>query len=142
VSPKFGVVFNQGALIMKFLATLFAALFALVFSLSSHAAVLPFEQAAFDNAVAAGEPVVVQFHADWCPTCKTQTPLVSQALGTPKLKDVKLFVADFDKEKALKKALKVSSQSTFVVFKAGKEVTRSTGQTSLDAIESTFMKAL
>ncbi|MBC7716491.1 MAG: thioredoxin family protein [Pseudorhodobacter sp.] len=118
---------------MKFIAAVFAVLISSVLSLAAHAAVLPFEQAAFDKAVAAGEPVIVQFHADGCPACKTQTPLVSQALGTAKLKDVKLFVADFEKEKALKKALKVSSQSTFLVFKAGKEVTRSTGQTSLEA---------
>jgi thioredoxin 1 len=127
---------------MKLLAYLFTALSSVLFSLASMAAALPFDQAAFDNALAAGEPVIVQFHADWCPTCKTQTPLVSQALSDTKLKAVKLFVADFDKEKGLKKALNVSSQSTFVVFKAGKEVTRSTGQTSLDAISGTFMKAL
>ena len=54
----------------------------------------------------------------------------------------KLFIADFDTEKALKKSLKVSTQSTFVVFKGGKEVARSTGQTSQSDIEATFAKAL
>jgi len=36
----------------------------------------------------------------------------------------------------------VSAQNTFVVFKGGKEVTRSTGQTTLGAIDTTFSKAL
>ena len=58
------------------------------------------------------------------------------------MKDVKLFIADFDKEKDLKKALTVYSQSTFVVFKGGKEVARQTGQTQKAAIESVFVKAL
>jgi len=101
-----------------------------------------FDRAAFDKAVAAGGPVVLQFHADWCPTCKEQAPLITQILKEPKMKDVKFFAADFDTEKALEKSLNVSMQSTFVVFKGGKEVTRSTGQTTRDAIEQTFSKAL
>jgi len=103
---------------------------------------VPFDQAAFDKAVAAGGPVAVQFHADWCPTCKAQAPIVQQVLAEPKMKDLQLFIADFDTEKALKKALRVSSQSTFVVFKGGKEVARSTGQTTREAIEATLAKAL
>jgi thioredoxin 1 len=121
---------------------LLAALFMFLVSSTVSASSARFDQAAFDKAVAAGEPVVVQFHADWCPTCKAQAPIVSQILSDPKMKDVKFFVADFDKEKALKKALKVSTQSTFVVFKGGKEVFRSTGQTTRSAIEGTFAKAL
>ncbi len=127
---------------MKLFSRLISSFAAIAFSLVAAAATAPFDQAAFDKAVAAGEPVVVQFHADWCPTCKTQTPLVSQVMAEPKMKSVTLFVADFDKEKALKKALKVSTQSTFVVFKGGKEVSRSTGETTPGAIEATFAKAL
>lgn len=127
---------------MRFLAQLPTLILGLVMSFAVFAAPAPFDQASFDKAVAAGEPVIVQFHADWCPTCKTQTPIVAQLVAEPKMKDVKLFVVDFDKEKALKKSLRVSSQSTFVVFKGGKEVARSTGQTTRAAIEGTFSKAL
>ena len=102
----------------------------------------PFDKAAFDKAVAAGEPVIVQFHADWCPTCKAQAPIVAEILREPRMKDVRFFIADFDTEKDLKKALTVYSQSTFVVYKGGKEVARSTGQTTLGAIDATFSKAL
>lgn len=127
---------------MKLFSRLFAFFASVAFSLAAAAATAPFDQAAFDKAVAAGQPVIVQFHADWCPTCKTQTPLVAQAMSDPKMKSVTLFVADFDKEKALKQALKVSTQSTFVVFKGGKEVSRSSGETTQAAISATFAKAL
>ena len=53
-------------------------------------------------------------------------------LKEPKRKDVTLFLADFDTEKELKRQLRVSQQSTFIVFKGGKEVARSTGQTQRD----------
>ena len=127
---------------MKLLTRLLAFIATLALPLLAAAATVPFDQAAFDKAVAAGEPVVVQFHADWCPTCKAQAPLVAQVLAEPKMKSVTLFVADFDQEKALKKALKVSTQSTFVVFKGGKEVARSSGETTRGAIDATFAKAL
>lgn len=53
-----------------------------------------------------------------------------------------ILVADYDKEVALKRALKVTQQSTFVVFKDGHEVARSTGQTREQDIKDTFAKAL
>ena len=127
---------------MKILARCVAWLAALMLSFNALAGAMPYEKAAFDRAVAAGEPVIVQFHADWCPTCRAQAPIVSELLGQAKLKPVKFFIADFDKERALKTALNVSAQSTFVVFKAGKEVTRSTGVTQRAGIEAVFDQAL
>ena len=105
------------------------------------AAELPFNKARFDAALAAGEPVVVDFQADWCPTCKAQKPVVQGLLKDPKYGSLTLFVANYDTEKELKKRLAVSQQSTFVVFKAGKEVARSTGQTDKGAIADLFSMA-
>ena len=58
------------------------------------------------------------------------------------MQPVTLFLADYDFEDALKKKLGVTMQSTFVVFKGGKEVGRSTGQTQKQAISDLFDKAL
>ncbi|MBC7482926.1 MAG: redoxin domain-containing protein [Rhizobacter sp.] len=106
------------------------------------AAELPFDKAKFDDALAAGKPVVVDFQADWCPTCKAQKPIVQGLLKDPKYQGLTLFVANYDTEKDLKKRLAVSQQSTFVVFKAGKEVARSTGQTDKGALADLFSLAL
>jgi thiol-disulfide isomerase/thioredoxin len=120
---------------------LFAAI-AIFLSAAASAGEFPYDKAAFEKAIAEGRPVIVDFFADWCPTCKAQKPLVRDLLNDPKMKNVTLFVADYDKEKDLKKALRVSSQSTFVVFKGGKEVARSTGQTKKEDLAATFGKAL
>ena len=106
------------------------------------AAELPFDKAKFDAALAAGKPVVVDFQADWCPTCKAQKPIVQGLLRDPKYSGLTLFVANYDTEKELKKRLAVSQQSTFVAFKAGKEVARSTGQTDKGALADLFNMAL
>ncbi len=103
---------------------------------------VPFNQAQFDRDKAAGKPVVVYFHADWCPTCRAQKPIVDKLAMDPALRSVTIFVADYDTETALEKTLKVGSQSTFVVFKQGHEVTRSTGQTQEPVIRSVLQQAL
>jgi thiol-disulfide isomerase/thioredoxin len=118
-----------------------AALLAVAAAVAS-AREVPFRQATFDKAVAAGQPVIVDIQASWCPTCKAQRPIVESLLRDPKMKSVTLFSADFDTEQALKKQLRVVQQSTFVVFKGGKEVGRSTGETRKDAIAALFDKAL
>jgi thiol-disulfide isomerase/thioredoxin len=118
------------------------AALALLFAIGVAAGEQPYDKAAFEKSLAEGRPVIVDFHADWCPTCKTQKPIVRELMRDPTMKEVTLFVADFDKEKDLKKALRVSQQSTFVVFKGGKEVARSTGQTRKAELAATFAKAL
>ena len=115
---------------------------ALALSLGTHAAEVPYTGAAFEAAVAAGKPVIVDFTASWCPTCKAQKPLVDALLAEPKRSGLTLFAADYDTEAALKQKLRVAQQSTFVVFKGGKEVGRSTGQTNKQAIAGLFDKAL
>lgn len=127
---------------MKLLTPVLSALVALACSLSALAGEVPFVQTQFDKAIADGKPVVVHFAADWCPTCKAQKPLIGAILKDPKMANVTLFVADFDKEKELEKSLKVGSQSTLVAFKTGKEVARSTGQTQKDELASLIAKAL
>ena len=128
---------------MKKLFRSFAVAAGLGFAaLAVFAAEMPFDKAQFDTALAAGKPVIVDFSASWCPTCKAQKPIVEGLMKEQKLEPVTLFVADYDKETALKKQLGVSQQSTFVVFKSGKEVGRSTGQTQKQAIADLFDKAL
>lgn len=127
---------------MKILIRLISVVVAVLLTAAAWAGEVPYKKAAFDKAIAAGQPAIVYFHADWCPTCKAQEPLVQELLKESRMKDVTLFSADFDKESGLKKALRVSSQSTFVIFKGGKEAARSTGQTNKEDLAATFAKAL
>jgi thiol-disulfide isomerase/thioredoxin len=101
-----------------------------------------FNKVQYDKLMTEGKPIVVEFHAPWCPVCKTQKILVGEIAIEPAFKDVAFLSADFDKEVALKKEMRVSTQSTFVVFKNGKEVARSTGQTKKQELTSLFAKAL
>ena len=127
---------------MKILARMISAVAAVLLAAAAWAGEVPFRKTDFDKALAAGQPAIIYFHADWCPTCKAQAPIVQELLKEPRMKNLTLFSADYDKETALKKSLRVSMQSTFVVFKGGKEVARSTGQTNKEDLAATFAKAL
>ena len=127
---------------MKSLVALIcSAALALSASLAA-AAELPFNQAQFDAERNSGKPVAVVFHADWCPTCRAQAPVLKQLLQTPEFRPLTLYVADFDTEKALKKSLAVTQQSTIVVFKGGKEIVRSTGDTQHDSLAALLRRSM
>jgi thiol-disulfide isomerase/thioredoxin len=104
------------------------------------AAELPFNPAQFDAARAAGQSVGVVFHADWCPTCRAQAPVLKELANSPQFRSLTLFVADFDTEKPLRAALRVSQQSTIVVFRGARETGRTTGLTDKPALEA-FLRA-
>jgi thioredoxin 1 len=127
---------------MKFLA---AALFSVVLGSFASLAVcaeVPFDQAQFDATRSAGRPVAVVFHADWCPTCRAQAPVLKELTATPALKSLTVYIANFDTEKALKRSLGVTQQSTIVVFKDGKEIARSTGDTQRDRLDALLRRAV
>lgn len=92
-----------------------------------------YSQAAFDQALAAGQPIVVHVHADWCPTCRAQQTSFN-AIGTPGFRGARLIRVDFDTDKAFLQRFNVRSQSTILVFKGGREVSRLVGQGSREAI--------
>jgi thioredoxin 1 len=102
----------------------------------------PFNPATLDRLLADGQPVAVDFHADWCPTCRAQAPIIRQLLSTPEFKNLIILVADYDTELALRKSLNVAKQSTLVVFRHGKEVARSTGDTSREGLAALLRQAI
>jgi thiol-disulfide isomerase/thioredoxin len=90
----------------------------------------------------AGQPHALHFHADWCGTCIEQERALEKLKGDKSLASVTLMVVDYDKNKPLRKQLKVAMQSTFVVFKGQNEVARNGGETQANVIKSLLAKAL
>ncbi len=112
------------------------------FAAAALAAGKPYDQAGFEAAQAAGKPILVEVHADWCPTCRVQEPLVSELMRNPENAGFVVLRVDFDNQKDVVKRLRAQYQSTLIVFKGRKEVSRSTGETRKDAIAAQLAKAL
>lgn len=109
---------------------LLLALAPLALAASAHAApVQPFTAKAFDAARRAGQPVLVDVHADWCPTCKAQAPTIAAISRDPAYAKLVILKLDFDGQKAERKALGVNKQSTLIAFHGTAERGRATGVT-------------
>lgn len=119
-----------------------AALWALgTMSLAHAIEIKPYSAEALAAAQAAGQPVAVHFHAEWCGTCKQQEKVLAQLKGESGL-GVMLLIADYDKEKDLRRAMKVRSQSTMVVFRGKDEKARLAGDTEVAKFRAALKAAL
>jgi thiol:disulfide interchange protein len=118
-----------------------ASLLLLAASQSEALTVAPYSPAALAAAQKAGEPVVLHFHANWCPTCRAQDKVFETLKADPSLK-VTLMQVDYDKEKALERQLHVTAQSTLIVLHGATERGRSTGETDPARLKSTLQSAL
>lgn len=105
----------------------------LVFA-SGQSGIQPYTQARFDALQQQGKPVLVWIHADWCPTCRAQGKVLDVLLPMPALQGLAVLKVDFDSQKPVVRAFRAVQQSTFILFKGGKEVGRSLGDTRRDSI--------
>ena len=124
--------------------TFFVALFA--FLLAPFAALalapVPYDQNAFAAAQAAGKSILVQVHADWCPQCAAQRPIITTLMKEDRFKNMVIFNVDFDTQKDLVKKFNVMRQSTLIVFKGANEVDRTVGATQAGPITESLAKGL
>ncbi len=118
-----------------------ATALALASSLSHALTVAPYSPAALAAAQKAGQPVVLHFHASWCPTCRAQDKVFDTLKADPSLK-VTLMEVDYDKEKALEKQMHVTAQATLIVLHGATERSRSTGETDPGRLKSTLQSAI
>lgn len=94
----------------------------------------PFDQAAFEAALAAGGPVLVEISAPWCPTCRAQQAILTELLAQPEFAAVRVFEVDFDSRKDVVRAFGARSQSTLIAFAGGQEALRTVGDASREGI--------
>jgi thioredoxin 1 len=98
--------------------------------------VKPYDAKAVAAAQAAGKAAVIDVTAPWCPTCKAQHRVFDHLKDKPELADLTIYEVDFDTQKDVLKAYKVTNQSTLVAFNGAKETGRVAGETRVDAIAS------
>ena len=127
---------------MKVLPVALPVLLASVLSVAAAGEIKPYSQPQFDALAASGNPIVLAIHADWCPTCKAQKPILDALMARPAFKDVTTLTIDFDADKALLARYRVGMQSTLIAFKGARELGRSVGDTTPAGIEGLIHKTV
>lgn len=81
----------------------------------------------YDTAINEAPVVLVEFYASWCPHCRKMMPVVEQI---KELLDgqVPVIQLDIDNNKELSSREQVESIPTFIVYRAGHEQWRHSGE--------------
>jgi len=115
---------------IKTLKILLATTLVLAASASQAGSFEPFSQERLDALNAEGTPVLVEVYADWCSTCKRQSPILSRLLTQDEFADVVALKLDWDDQRSEAQALGAPRQSTLFVFRDGERVDMSVAETN------------
>ena len=95
---------------------------------------VPFDANEFTAAQTAGRTILVQVHADWCPACAAQRPIIVGLASTDQFSNIIIFNIDYDTQKDLVSQFEAPGQSTLIVYKGATETGRDRGLTSREDI--------
>jgi thioredoxin 1 len=114
----------------------------LVFSVNAFADYQDFNEEAFKTAQQAEQVILLEFHAPWCPTCRSQTKAISKIEADEAFAAVKMFKVDYDNSDELKKKFSVNKQSTLILLQGEKELDRTMGVTAADELSKFIKQAI
>jgi len=101
-----------------------------------------FDAASFKAAQSAGDSILVDVFAPWCPTCKAQQQVFDTLKDKPELAKLTVFKVDFDNQPDVVKSFGARMQSTLIAYKGTTETGRSAGDTNPQSIEALLASTL
>jgi thioredoxin 1 len=94
---------------------------------------------AFNELIKSGQPVLVDFFAEWCGPCKAMAPVLLHVAGEVEGK-ARIIKVDVDKNPAAASAYQVRGVPTFILFKDGEVKWRQSGTVSQSELLSVISK--
>jgi len=102
-----------------------------LFALNANSKETTFDKKLFDKAQSEGKIVVVSSWIKYCSSCASQLKILDKAKND--FKNIEFFAFEVTKNE-IASLLNVQYQTTLLIFKDNKEVYRSIGETSREAI--------
>jgi thioredoxin 1 len=75
---------------------------------------VPFDRAAFDTALKAGQPILIDISATWCPTCQRQKAILSELTRKSKYAGFTIFEVDYDTGKHIMRSFGAQRRSRWL----------------------------
>lgn len=94
----------------------------------------PFTEARFQALQNEGALILVDIHADWCPTCATQQKLLDDYQAAHPGRALHRLLVDFDTQKEWVKHFKAPRQSTLLLYRGTQQKWFSVAETRADEI--------
>ncbi|MBP7546336.1 MAG: thioredoxin family protein [Corallincola sp.] len=101
-----------------------------------------FSEARFNELTSAGQPVLIDVYAPWCPTCRKQSKVLGELLKDPQLAAITVLKVDYDEQKEVVARFQAPRQSTLVMFRGTTESGRLVAETSDTAIRALLLSGV
>lgn len=95
----------------------------------------------YQDLIASGEPVVIDFWAEWCGPCRMVAPLIDE-LSKEYEGRVKIGKCDVDSNDEVAAEFKVRNIPTIIFIKGGKVVDKQVGAATKSALEDKIKSLL
>jgi len=102
----------------------------------------PFSMERLEALQREGRPVLVEVYADWCSTCRRQSPILARLLAEEAFSEVVALKLDWDAQRADARALGAPRQSTLFVFRGSDRRTMSVAETDEAQLRAVLATAL
>lgn len=94
----------------------------------------PFTEARFQALQKEGALIMVDIHADWCPTCATQQKVLDEYQAAHPDRVLHRLLVDFDKQKEWVKHFKAPRQSTLLLYRGTQQMWFGVAETRAEEI--------
>lgn len=88
------------------------------------------------------KPILVEIYADWCSTCRRQSPILEELLSDAEFKALSGLKLDWDAQREQALELGAPRQSTLILFAGGQRIDLSVAETHPERLREFLRQAL